>query len=457
MTTHKKLLLAATLLVSSSAAIAQTTYSGYFLENYDYRFEMNPAFGNNSNFFSLPIAGNLNLAMRGNLNLDDLLYNLDGKTVLFTNPGISTEEAMSKFHDKNRLGANIKIDLMTVGFKALGGYNNISVSTSVNLNASVPGSFFSLAKEGIENKTYDIRNLYGNANAYVTLGLNHSHDIKQVKGLRVGGTLKFYFGGGNIDFKFNRADLTLGQDSWTAVTNADIYASLTKFRFDTKYNERTKRDYVSGGNFDNGYGANGFGMGVDLGAEYRWRDFRFSAAVLDLGFMSWGETAWASTNGDRTFDTDAFTFSADGNSDHSFSNEWKNMRDKIADLYELSDNGILKSRTRSLGATLNFGVDYTLPYYRKLHFGLVNSTYINGDYTWTQFRLSANVAPVKWLSADVNMVAGTYGVGFGWLLNLHSKGINLFLGMDHTIGRLSRQMIPLKSNADFNIGLNFPI
>ncbi|MBJ2197593.1 MAG: hypothetical protein JFR40_06865, partial [Muribaculaceae bacterium] len=89
-------------------------------------------------------------------------------------------------------------------------------------------------------------------------------------------------------------------------------------------------------------------------------------------------------------------------------------------------------------------------------FGLLNSTRINGAYSWTQFRLSANIAPVKVFSADVNVAAGTYGVGFGWMINLHATGINLFLGMDHTLGTLSKQFIPLNSNASFNFGLNFP-
>lgn len=118
--------------------------------------------------------------------------------------------------------------------------------------------------------------------------------------------------------------------------------------------------------------------------------------------------------------------------------------------------GELSSRTRAMAATINVGVDYTLPMYRHLHFGLLNSTRINGSYTWTQFRLSANVNPVKWVSADVNVVAGTYGVGFGWLLNLKTKGFNFFVGMDHTVGKLAKQGIPLKSNADFNLGINFP-
>lgn len=452
----RNLLIVAAAAGAATTAAAQNTYSGYFLDNYTYRYQMNPAFGNDDNFVSFPALGDVNLNMHGNLNLSDVIYDLNGKTVLFTNPSISTAEAMKKFHDRNRLGANVNLDIIGVGFKALGGYNTVTISANVDANVSVPGAFFSLAKEGVTNDTYDIKNLFGNANAYAQVALNHSRDIKQVKGLRVGAALKFYIGAGNLDFRFNKADLTLGQDAWTAVTDANIYASLSGLKFDHKVNDKTGRSYVSGANLDDGYSLNGFGMGLDLGAEYKWRDFRFSLAVLDLGFMSWGKTQWASTDGEQTINTDAYTFNANGDANNSFENEWDRLTGDLSNLYQLKDMGELSSRTRAMAATINVGVDYTLPMYRHLHFGLLNSTRINGSYTWTQFRLSANVNPVKWVSADVNMVAGTYGVGFGWLLNLKTKGFNFFVGMDHTVGKLAKQGIPLKSNADFNLGINFP-
>jgi len=452
----KKLMISAGILSCCAAVSAQTTYSGYFLDNYDYRFQMNPAFGNDGNFVSMPALGNLNIHMRGNLHVDDVLYNLNGKTVLFTNPGISVGEAMGKFNDKNRLGSNNKIDILTAGFKAFGGYNAISFSAVANLETSVPGSFFSLAKEGITNKTYDIENMFGNANAYAQLAFNHSRDIRQVPGLRVGATVKVLVGAGNIDFEFNEARLQLAEDRWIAQTNADIYASVGGLRYDMEYSEETGKNYVSGANLDDGFKPQGFGLGFDIGAEYKWNDFKFSAAVLDLGFMSWGKTQWASTNGTQTVDTSAYTFNVDGDASNSFDNELDRLGDDLARLYQLDNNGELSSRTRALAATVNVGAEWELPYYRALHFGFLNSTRINGRYSWTQFRLSANVAPVKYFSADVNAVVGTYGVGFGWLINVHPKGFNLFLGMDHTIGKLAKQGVPLNSNASVNFGINFP-
>lgn len=452
---HIKAAAAGIALLCASAATAQTTYSGYFLDNYTYRYQLNPAFAPESGFAGMPAIGNFNLAMRGNLHVSDVVYNVDGKTVLFTNPGVSASEVMSGIKDRNRIGLATKFDLLSAGWKAWGGFNAITVSAVANANISIPKAFFSLAKEGVENRTYDIRDMFGNANAYAQIALNHSRDIKQVPGLRAGAALKFYVGVGNLDFQFNRADLTLGTESWRAVTNANVYASVGGLKFDHKTNDKSGREYVSGANID-GFGINGFGMGLDLGAEYKWNDFRFSVAVLDLGFISWGKTQWASTDGDRTIDTGAYTFNADDDAPNSFSNEWDRLSDDLAELYQLSDMGELSSRTRAMAATLNFGVEYEFPLYRKLRFGVLNSTVINGKYTWNQTRISANVSPLRFLSASVNMEAGSYGVGFGWLLNIYTKGINFFAGMDHTLGKLAKPGVPLNSNASFNVGLNFP-
>lgn len=453
----KKIMIGAGIITSTMCASAQTTYSGYFLDDYLYGFQMNPAIANKKGFVSFPGGlGDLNIQTHGNLNLSDVIYKLNGKTVLFTNPGISASEVMGNVSSgKNLLGSNDKIDILTVGFNAFGGYNTVSVSALANVEVSVPGSFFSLAKEGVTNDTYSIRDMMGYANAYAQIALNHSRFISAVPGLRVGATLKVLVGAGNVDFKFNDAQLALGTDNWVAHTNADIYTSIKNFSYDHDINNKTGNKYVSGGDVDK-FGMTGFGMGIDLGAEYIWNDFKFSAAVLDLGFMNWGKTYWASTNGTKKIETDAYIFNPDDDASNSFDNEWDRFTGDLARLYELEDNGELSSRTRMLAATINLGGEYELPAYRRVRFGLLNTTRINGRYTWTQFRASANIKPINFFSAGVNVAAGSYGIGFGWIINFHTTGFNLFAGMDHTLGKLSKQGIPLKSNNAFNFGINFP-
>lgn len=445
------------IMAASLASVAQNTNSGYFLEGYSYRYQMNPAFGNDRHFVSMPALGNLNLAVRGNLHLSSIVYSLNGRTVLFTNPGISASEVMGNLSDKNRIGANVKLNILSAGFKAFGGYNTVSVNARSNVNAIVPKAFFSLAKEGISNKTYDIRNLRARAIGYAEFALNHSHDIKALPGLRIGASVKALVGVANFDAYFNEADLTLGENEWIARTNADIYANIGGFQYEHETN-KNGGEYVSGMNLDGdgSIGPNGFGVAFDLGATYQWGDFNFSVAALDLGFISFSDTRHATTGGTRTVNTDAYIFNADDDASNSFSNEWKRLRDNLEELYQLDDMGNIGKRTVGLGATLNVGVDYTLPVYRKLHFGLLSSTRFQGEYTWSEVRLSANVAPVKCFSAGANVAVGTYGVGFGWLLNLHTKGFNLFLGMDHTLGKVTKEYAPLSSNASVNFGMNFP-
>lgn len=447
----------AVLLAGAASGIisAQNTYSGYFTDNYLYRHQMNPAYGNCQNFVGFPALGNLNIGMQGNLHLSDVLYNIDGRTSLFTNPKVDAAEFMSHIHDKNRIGTDFKVNILNGGWKAWGGYNTVGISVVGNLRASLPGSLFSLLKEGVENREYDIKNLRAHAGAYAEIALNHSRDIRQVPGLRVGAAVKFLIGAGSVDARFNDARLVLGKDSWDITANADLYANVKglKFKHDWNHDVTPAREYVSGAELD-GFGLNGFGLGFDLGATYSWRDFTFSAAVLDLGFISWGESHHASTDGTVNFQTSKYEFDVNSDDDRDAFDE---MKDDLTQIYQLKDMGKAGSRAEALAATLNFGVEYELPYYRRLHFGLLNTTRIDGPYTWTEFRLGATVRPVDCLSASINMAAGTFGVGMGWMLNLNlRKGFNLFVGMDRIPGKLAKQGVPLNSNGELNFGINFP-
>lgn len=457
MKTNIRLFAACAVIAAGGAmASAQNTNSGYFLDGYNYRYQMNPAFGNDMNFVSFPALGNINAAMRGNLHMTDIYHVVDGRTVLFTNPEVSSS-FLNGLSSTSKLGLDMKINVLSGGFKAWGGYNTVSINACADVHAGVPKTLFEMAKLGISNQSYDIHNLNASAMGYAEIALNHSRDIKQVPGLRAGAAVKFLIGFANVQANFKEADLTLGEDAWTGTTNADIYANFGGLQYETKTRDDGRR-YVSGMNMDGdgSVGPNGFGMSFDLGATYKWRDFNFSLGVLDLGWISWFDTMHASTNGSRTVSTDKYIFNADEDATNSFESEWDRLSDDLSELYQLTDNGNTGTRNVGLGATLNVGVDYTLPYYRRLHFGLLSSSRFQSNFTWTEVRISANVNPVDCFSADANVAFSTFGTSFGWLLNFNHRYFNIFLGMDHTLGKLSKEGIPLNSNASMNFGINFP-
>ncbi len=439
--------------VLSFGAVAQNTNSAYFTEGYTHRYQLNPAFDNEKNFISIPGVGNINVATHGTIGLDNIFYNVDGKTTTFMNPAVDAS-FLNDINEVSRLAGDVNINLLSAGFKAFNGYNTVSINVRGNLNTHLPKTIFSFMKEGVENKTYDISDFDAHADVYGEIALGHSHKLGDK--WRVGGAVKFLLGGANIDAKFNKAELTLGEDEWSAITNAEVQASVKGLTYEHDINKETGHEYVSGMDVD-GTGLNGFGMAFDLGAEFKPnQDWAFSAALLDLGFINWNNNMVASTGGDKSFTTSTYSFNVDEDAPNNFSDEFDMMMNDLSALYELEDEGDAGSRTTTLGATLNLGAEFTLPVYRNLKFGLLNSTRIQGDYSWTEFRLSANINPVKPFSAGANFAVGTYGCSFGWLMNVNVTGFNMFVGMDHFMGKLTKQGLPLSSNASVNMGINIP-
>ena len=111
-------------------------------------------------------------------------------------------------------------------------------------------------------------------------------------------------------------------------------------------------------------------------------------------------------------------------------------------------------RTTALATTVNLGLEYALPSYDKLSFGFLSSTRINGDFTWSEGRLSANWKPLKWLDGGINFAVSSFTTSMGYVLNIHPKGYNFFIGMDHILGKTSKEFIPLSSNANLALGMS---
>lgn len=86
----------------------------------------------------------------------------------------------------------------------------------------------------------------------------------------------------------------------------------------------------------------------------------------------------------------------------------------------------------------------------------MNTTNLSSIFPMTEFRLSANVEPVKGVAASVSAAAGSYGCNYGFLLSLGNKGFNFILGMDYANLKMDKNHIPLTSNFDFHMGINFP-
>lgn len=456
--------LALTLAVSAGA---QNLNSAYFLEGYTYGHELNPAKKyDHKGYFSFPLMGNLNLGTRGNLALQDILYkNPNGSgLVTYLHPSISAEKAMDAFSRRNKILSDVRLTLASVGFSTRQAYHTISLTMRSNAGINIPYDFFDITKN-LQNKNYDFSSLGATTKAWMELGYGQSRQINEE--WRVGAKAKWLVGLGRVNVKADNLSLRLADENqWTANAKATVEISApgitwgeTKTVTDPsgRTYEEIDFDKMDAGNVK----PHGMGLALDLGAEWDMDrlvpGLKTSASLLDFGFISWGKTLVARNAGEPFVFNGFQNVQVSGGPGTPIDDQYDNLADDFERLYRLEAAPTRSAKTTMLGATLNLAAEYQLPAYDRLRFGLLSTTRIQGRYSWHEERLSATISPCRAFEASASLGLGTTGATFGWVVNIHPKGFNLFLGMDRMLGKLSKQGIPLRSNADFTLGINFPI
>ena len=248
----------------TSTATGQNLNSGYFNDGYLYRHELNPVYGNEQNYVAFPILGNFNLNFNSSLKVSDLLYNVNGRTALFLNPKVDANEFLKNIKDDNRIAENLKLQVFGAGFKAWGGYNTIELNVHQNLYLDLPGDLFRLAKNGLENKVYDLSNLDARANAYGEISLGHSRQINDK--LRVGAKVNVLVGVARANVELENMTANLAGEEWEISGNAKAEVMMKGFQYVTEkkeYKSKPGEYYNQVTDFDiDGVGIGGFGHSV---------------------------------------------------------------------------------------------------------------------------------------------------------------------------------------------------
>ena len=271
-----KHIIVSAMLCISTTMLAQNLNSAYFTNDYKYRHSMNPAFGNEQNYISVPGLGNINVSTQGNFGYEDVVMNnpmypsnSEHKMTTFMNPYISVGDALDGFNSgNNRIIGDVGIAILSAGFKGFGGYNTIELNAKASFGTSLPYELFEFAKN-TGNKSYDIGDIYAGAQSYAELAFGHSRQLN--KNLRIGAKVKFLFGIARADFQFEdvKADLS-SDDKWTLSGRAKAEMSMKGFTYlseEKEYKEEGRGTYQRVNDIDvNGSGIGGFGLALDLGA-----------------------------------------------------------------------------------------------------------------------------------------------------------------------------------------------
>lgn len=482
-------ILSGTALLIANGATAQTynSRSTYFLEGSTYRHELNPAFMGERGYVSFPGLGNLTIGAKSTAGVGDFIFKKsNGELTTFMNEEVSSAEFLKGLPKRLKVGANIDESILSLGFHAWGGFNTFGISVKSNTNVFMPDELFKFMKNGVASETgsrYKVNNVNIISTNYAEIAFGHAREINDR--LTVGAKVKALVGLAKATMHIEELDVLASQDKWTITPkNAELYMSAKGLIVPTKgeTGNYLDNDYVLDNNGDrtnklkegtdgqisyddldfdtDDLGPTGFGMAIDLGATYKLDDsWTFSASVLDLGFISWKNTTKGAMSKEFTFDGfTEITVKDDGNNgDSKLDNQIDQLTDDLADLAKFDKVGEGLKRTTALAATLNFGAQYTLPAYDRLNFGLLSSTRIQGSHTWTEARVSANIAPISWFEASLNYALSNFGSSAGVMLNFHPRGFNFFIGADVPMCKYeSAYYAPIsRASVDINMGINF--
>jgi hypothetical protein len=447
-------------------APAQMLRSNYFLEGVSLRHQMNPSFMGERGYISFPVIGNTAIDIHSNVGLSNFVYQYDDPVyslTTFLNPAINENTFLKELHTNNKVNANLSLTLFSLGFYEWNGFNTFELGIKSNTSFNIPGAFFDFMKSGMnsENSEYHIKNLDIRTNNYAELAFGHARFINE--DLQIGGKFKILIGAANIHAYIDDMFIKMSEDEWEISASGNLDASVKGGAFKTKEieisDDAIKRKKLDG--FDlNSPGIGGWGAGIDLGVTYNLQDnLILSAAILDLGFISWNNSLKGYNDG-TPFKFNGFHEFAIGDVENSNNKSIGDQVDDIVDdledmlnFYEKEETG---KRTTILATTFNLGVEYICPNYEKLSFGVLSSTRFNGIYTWSEARLSANIKPVSWFNTALTGGLSNYGSSLGWAFNFCPMGFNLYAGFDYIITKWTPQFVPVnRPNLLANLGIGF--
>lgn len=415
-----------------TALQAQYLRSSYFMEGSSTRMQLNPALQPKRGYVNIPVLGSLAAEVSTNsLGIQDVIDIFDSDGEFYNN-----NKFYNRLKGSNEANISINTDVISFGFYQGKNFWSFNVGARVDMDATIPKSVFDYLRTiNGENfswggESFDIRNEKLRLNSYIEVGAGYSRAINER--LTIGGKAKLLLGAGNLDLKINQLYLAgkfAGADSeFQLKADASLEASAKGLDLEEENGYINDVDY-------NNFGISGYGAGIDLGASYQvMKNLTVSAAILDLGFISWGKssTQIAESNRDILIDK----------------NNYERSTEVLDfDLYGLQKKES-KSRTTSLSPTMVLGGEYGL-LNNKLGLGLLSTTRFGQLKTYSELTFSANYRPNTLINASLSysMVEGGETFGFAFKVGplmlgtdymyfgKNSKHVNAFIGLSIPLGK----------------------
>lgn len=289
-------------------------------------------------------------------NVDDVLYKTAQDSVV-----LDMDALLHKLKKNNILFLDVVYEPFSFGFKVKNKhYFNFYVAEKIGLRLSYPRDLIEFLYKGngaLLDQKMHIGRFALNFNHYREYALGYAYLWKD--NLYLGGRMKFMFGKSNLHTKDVDLSLTTESEFFdiTAEANLDVRTSglLT---YNDSTNKFNTKEYL--------FNKKNFGMGIDVGATYKYNDkLTFAASVVDFGYIRWKTNLqnFTTHNQNATFTFTGIDFSEfaskllSGDSINTDSLA-KSIVDSIANIFKIDSN--YNAYTTMLNTKIHLSAFYQL-------------------------------------------------------------------------------------------------
>lgn len=462
---------------------AQALKGSYFLDNSVNSHKFNPAFAPRTNYFQLPVIGNLGFGVYSNLDMGTFLYPLDnGKVGTFLHPEVSLKKFERSLPKRPHLDIDFSTNILSFGFYTKNkAFWNFTLDTRETVDVDLPRDIFTFMKmgTGTSNESFNVGNMNMYATAAVQASLGYSREF--VKNLRTGIKFRMIAPLAYMGLNLENVRLSTSAEKWTIQAEGYAYGVVQGLDVSVPESKAIDQTFAMPSfDFDlNRMLSNkviaGLGYSFDIGARYILEigsiidGLTFSASVTDLGqvfykneavssFETSGEAEWAGItefSPDSDLDLDSY------------------MDDMVDELMGLANLKQVKDGKKLVKSTMpRFYVGVEMPFLkRKMSVGFLYSSRLSHSYARNELTLSYNLKPTKAFALGLNYSFLNTGGTFGAILELTPKvGPAFYIGWDYFPAKyaaypleealpiLNMQNIPIpmsmRMNLNFGIAFN---
>ena len=428
-----KLIVTAACLLISLIAGAQALKGSYFLDNSLNRNKMNPAFTPRSNYFQVPVLGNISAGAMSNLDVPTFLYPMNGELLTFLNNQVPMTKFDKALPRHPHFDVETSSNIVNFGFfTKQKSFWTFDLGVKAGVDTDLPADFFMFLKKGTgtTGQSYNVGNINAYASASLQAALGYSRDI--IDGLRVGAKVRAIVPVAYLALNMENMRLTTSKEKWTMESEGYLHTAVPGLDIAPVEDEMMPEINFDLDRLQNSNAHAGLGFSIDLGAEYvldlpgeLFDGISISASVTDLGAVRYKKDMVRS-------------FSTEGKVDWTgIQNGGMAMEDVFDDLMESAEGLVNLKEEKASGLTRstmpNVYVGAEVPFlYKKMSVGLLYSGRFSHSYYRNELTASLNITPAKWFALGVNYSFLNTARTIGGILEFTPKaGLNFFLGFDY--------------------------